>query len=758
VRTQGTASPALLLALLIAAVVCGCSNPEKEKLAHVQSGDRYVAQKRDDFAVIEYQRAIKLDPKYGEALWKLGQVYERTGDLRNAFPAFIRAADASPENRAAQVKAGEVLLVTGRFEDAKARAAALISRDAKDIEARLIQVNALAALGDVKAALSEAEQTIELNPRHSGALLTLGSVHARAGQVKEAEAAFRQAAAADPESPVVRLPLATLLIRTGRASEAEPVLREVLSKVPRDPAANRILADLYLSTGRPQDAEEPLKIVAAESKDDRAKFQLATYLENTGRTTEATDVLEALSKESSSPAGAEMRLAAIEYKAGRKADAYKRVDALLARVSNYSPALVMKALWLAGDNKLDEGLSAARAAVVADAQSADAYAALATIQEQRRETADAIKSYKEALRLNPRAAGVQANLSRLSLMAGQRDAALSAAEDARRADPSNVSARVALLRSLIAANDVARADVEAAELVRVAPKDATVQTLQGLLVLRKGNATAARASFERALELSPGFLEALAGLTALDLRANASGVAIARVESELAKQPSNVGLMALAAQAYSGAGQNAKAEQTLKRAVALDSRFTNGYTMLAQLYVRQRRLPEARAEFEGIALRDPSAAGPRTMVGMLLEAEGKPDEARQVYERIVAANIDAPVAANNLAYLYANRDTNLDVALRLAASAKPKLPDDPNVDDTIGWIYYKKNLPELARSPLEASARRLPQNPDVLYHLGLTYAKLGESFKAREVLSRARKLDASIGGADLDDALASLPR
>jgi len=107
VRTQGTASPALLLALLIAAVVCGCSNPEKEKLAHVQSGDRYVAQTRDDFAVIEYQRAIKLDPKYGEALWKLGQVYERTGDLRNAFPAFIRAADASPENRAAQVKASD---------------------------------------------------------------------------------------------------------------------------------------------------------------------------------------------------------------------------------------------------------------------------------------------------------------------------------------------------------------------------------------------------------------------------------------------------------------------------------------------------------------------------------------------------------------------------------------------------------------------------------------------------------------------------
>src|SRR5690349_15484032 len=112
----------------------GCTNPEKEKVAHLRSGDDYVAQKKDDFAVIEYQRAVKLDPKYGEALWKLGQAYERKGDLQNAFPAFIRAADASPENRQAQVKAGEVLLVTGRFEDAKSRAVALIGRDSKDIE------------------------------------------------------------------------------------------------------------------------------------------------------------------------------------------------------------------------------------------------------------------------------------------------------------------------------------------------------------------------------------------------------------------------------------------------------------------------------------------------------------------------------------------------------------------------------------------------------------------------------------------------
>ncbi len=135
--------------------------------------------------------------------------------------------------------------------------------------------------------------------------------------------------------------------------------------------------------------------------------------------------------------------------------------------------------------------------------------------------------------------------------------------------------------------------------------------------------------------------------------------------------------------------------------------------MLAQLYVEQRRIDEARAEFEGIVKRDPSAVGARTMVGMLLEAQGKRDEARKSYEATVNGAENAPVAANNLAFIYAEQGTNLDVALQLATSAKQRLPNDPSVDDTIGWIYYKKDLPSLAVRPLEESLRKRPDAAEV---------------------------------------------
>ena len=235
---------------------------------------------------------------------------------------------------------------------------------------------------------------------------------------------------------------------------------------------------------------------------------------------------------------------------------------------------------------------------------------------------------------------------------------------------------------------------------------------------------------------------------------------MARLEAEAARrQPPSAPLLTLLARAHGAAGNQAKEEEVLRQAVTVDPRFTTGYAMLAQLYIRQKRTDAARAEFEGMVERDPNAIGARTMIGMLWEAEGKRDEARKSYEATVKVNENAAVASNNLAFIYAEQGINLDVALQLATSAKRRLPDDPHVDDTIGWIYYKKDLPAMAVGPLEASLKRLrtpAEQAEVLYHLGLTYAKLGNKDKAREALESALKLNPQVGGAETRRVLATV--
>jgi Flp pilus assembly protein TadD len=135
------------------------------------------------------------------------------------------------------------------------------------------------------------------------------------------------------------------------------------------------------------------------------------------------------------------------------------------------------------------------------------------------------------------------------------------------------------------------------------------------------------------------------------------------------------------------------------------------------------------------------------MTGMVLEMQRKPDEAEKRYEKALETNPHAVVAANNLAWLYANRGVNLDVALQLAQAAKRDAPEQPVVNDTLGWVYYKKNLASLAVLPLELSVAKDPRNPVFRYHLGLAYAKLGYSDRARTTLAEAIKLNPEFEGA-----------
>ena len=57
------------------------------------------------------------------------------------------------------------------------------------------------------------------------------------------------------------------------------------------------------------------------------------------------------------------------------------------------------------------------------------------------------------------------------------------------------------------------------------------------------------------------------------------------------------------------------------------------------------------------------------MVGLIYQMQKRTDEARQAFERVVALDPKAPIAANNLAWIYAENGGNLDVALQHAQAA-----------------------------------------------------------------------------------------
>ncbi len=128
------------------------------------------------------------------------------------------------------------------------------------------------------------------------------------------------------------------------------------------------------------------------------------------------------------------------------------------------------------------------------------------------------------------------------------------------------------------------------------------------------------------------------------------------------------------------------------------------------------------------------------MVAMLHQAQGRTDDARAAYQRILALDSRAVVANNNLAYIYADEGKDLDMALQMAQTAKAASPDDPDVNDTLGWVYYKKGMGVQAVGPLLQSTRINPSKPIYHYHLGLAYQQAGEKDKARAAIEHALSL------------------
>ena len=68
------------------------------------------------------------------------------------------------------------------------------------------------------------------------------------------------------------------------------------------------------------------------------------------------------------------------------------------------------------------------------------------------------------------------------------------------------------------------------------------------------------------------------------------------------------------------------------------------------------------------------------------------------------------------------------------------LTDVAAVSDTLGWVYYRKNLPQLALPPLLKAVKAEPLNAEFHYHLGATYAATGDKVKARHALTQALEL------------------
>jgi tetratricopeptide (TPR) repeat protein len=229
----------------------------------------------------------------------------------------------------------------------------------------------------------------------------------------------------------------------------------------------------------------------------------------------------------------------------------------------------------------------------------------------------------------------------------------------------------------------------------------------------------------------------LAGLLTAEMQAKNVGSVKSLIEKQLALMPNDPNVLLLGAQAYDAIGDAAEMERLLKKTVEAEPASLQAYSMLGKMYYEQGRLDLARQELEKFVTTAPLSVPGNTMLGTILQLQGKQNEAKARYSKALQIDPRSAVAANNLAWIDASSNANLDVALQLAQTAKAQLPNRHEIDDTLGYIYYKKGLSSMAVESFSNSVLRQPDNPVYNYHLALAQNANGNKAEARKLLQKA---------------------
>ena len=732
-------------ALTVTLCLCaaGCSrDPEARSREYLASGDRYIASKQYKQAIVEYGNAVQQDPRSGEAHLKLADAYARVGDGAASARAYVRAAELRPNDARVQVIVGQIELLSGDFEAARARADRVLASYSRNVDAQILRANALAGLRDLNAAVDQIQAAAFSDPDRSDTYTNLGSLQLAQGNREEAEKAFIRAVRIAPHSAPARLALANFYWSTGRTGNAEQTLRQALAGPEKDPIIDRALALLYLTTGREAAAEPFLVRAAKTAADDDTKVALAEYYVLVGRQAEALRLLEPIAAGAANESGTAIaRIAEIHVREGREEEALQRLDDFLRKSPTNGTALVAKARLLLMRHSPDEALDTARRAVRAEPDLLPGWLTLARVQVARGATEEAVEVLERALASRASFVPAQLELAQLHLAAGREEEALPLVDGVIELHPDHVDAHFVRAHALFAIGRLEDAKAVLSGMAARHAETASVQARLGSQYASWGEWRYARAAYARSLQLDPLNIDAHAGLAALDFAEGAGRRAQTRVEHALARKPDDLGLMLIGARAAFELRDFGAAERRVRRVIERDAANLPAYTLLGQIFAAQGRLAEATRQFEHVARQRPRSVPVNTALGMLLETQGKEAEARKRYEAVLLIDPQAPVAANNLAWLLTKEGGDLDRARQLARTAHARLKERPEVNHTLGWIHYKAGAASEAVPLLRHAADKQPTKPLYRLHLGLAYAGAGDEARACEALARTLRLD-----------------
>ncbi len=781
-----------LFCLLLAATLSstGCANPAKAKADHVKKGEAYLKESKFQEASLEFRSALQIDDKHADAHWGLARAYEGLERATEMIDELRKTVSLDQNNLDARIKLGNYYLAYGRgradvISEADQLAKEVLAKDPKNIEGHILMAGVFYAQQQKDKAFAELNQAIQLDPNRVESYLSMAKFHLAAREPEKAEELYKRAISVNPNSPLVHTEYGKFLTQSNRPAEAEAELRKAVEVGPNDRTARFVLASYYLVNRQFDKAEEAYKALAAQEPDKpESQAVLADFYSAIDRNDEAIRIYQDILSKSPDYLQGRYRLGEIMLTKGDTQGANAQIDEILKKDKHDRQALLLRARMKSQsgqDDNLKSAIEDLKDILRQDPNSrpglyfmAQLNYRLGAMDQARAFASDLEKNYPDYLPAklmqlqitltggDQKGAVSLANdlLSRLDKTAPDRDSSPQLLAEIREKTYLTRGAAQLQLKNIPAA----RQDFESAK--QIAPKDPIVYNSLALVSLAENKAPDAMSFFENALSVDATNFDALNGLITLYAGSKQLDKAHARIDQALGAYPNIASLHFLKAKVY-GFEQNVQnVEAELRRAIEIDPNYLVAYSSLADLYIRSKQEDRAIAEYQKIVSIRPENSAPYTMIGILEDMRGNQDAAADNYRKALEKDPNASIAANNLAWLYAvSGKGNLDEAVKLAQGVVQQHPNVAGFIDTLGWVYYKKNLHSAAVEQLrkavslnESEARAANAAPSAAYHyhLGMALKGKGDSAESRRELETAIRLSEKAPFADVEEAKKAL--
>ncbi len=734
---------ALLVFLVICGTACKQSSPTQLAQERLTKAREYAKQGKVDEAIIEYRRAIQADSKLAILHFELSKLYIDRQDYLSGAQQLNITVQLEPSNQEARLTLADIFLLAKNYDEAKEQADAVLVQHPGDPRALLVLARCARGKGNGREARSAVEKVLQSQPTNADAWLLLANLQLEDKDYQASEHSFRQSIQYDPAQLASTASFSGLLLKQNRTAEAETLIRNYVARNPSI-EAEYLLAAFLIQEQRLAEAEPVFrKLSEMGESDPKQRGALASFYIATQKFDLAEKELLQLVDKHPDDTAMRNTLASLYMSTNRAPEAEKIITSVLKSAPDNADSLVLHGRILLQQTRIDDAMTDLQHATRADPRSVQAHYYLAVAQLQKKLPTLAQAELQSALELQPDFSPARILLAGIKLDAGDMKAGMVDLDRAVAGKPAVLQPYIT--RSVLQAQqgDASHAEKDLLPLLDQFPqaKDRAL-TYRALAwaMFNQRKYDAARRFLQQSAQAEPDSPETfyLSGLTYV--AENKPDAVLSLIQNSLKNRPNWAEGYAIGGELTAKTGQNGQSETYFKKAVSIDPQLIPAWQGLGLVLGAESKYDAALDAFNHVAQLSPKSGSAYFNIAQVQDVQGNWNQAQSSYQKSIELEPDNAVAKNNLAWSYAEHGGNIDVALRLAQEANRAKPDDPEICDTLGWIYLKKNTLSDAIQAFKKSLSLVPKNPEYSYHLGIAYLRSGDPTKAKEFLEASLQM------------------